>query len=168
MTQSSSISEADKKILRDMRAELARVSRKVDGIRGPGVQVNSSSGIVIAQPRQVVRRAPPTATGTSATLLKITGSTSPATLGGGYYWALVQSRNSTTRTATSNLAIATNYSNAGTSTDYVIVANLLETGLSTHDIPANAYVYAFDQGETATVSSVDYAVYQGVLIAFAC
>jgi len=65
------VTEADKKILRDMRAELSRVARKIDGVGGNCVASNSKSSLLLVAPRPTRQRSVQPA-GESVIWVKIT------------------------------------------------------------------------------------------------
>lgn len=162
------MTEADKKILRDMRAELSRVARKIDGVGGNCVASNSKSSLLLVAPRPTRQRNVQPAGGESATVLKVTGTSSPTTLGKPYYWALIQKRNTTAWTATSNGLTTTFFTNVGTSTAYVILFNLFESGSTTHDLATNTFLLANSSGDKATVSGIEYDVYLTYSIILGC
>lgn len=95
-------------------------------------------------------------------VIKVTGFTSPSTLGGGKYWGRVQKRTATAYAKTGNLSAASMYQDAST-TD-VIVVNYLE--ISTHNITGNSIHFCRAAGMTADSVVVYEMITAG--ITFAC
>jgi hypothetical protein len=149
-------------------AAISRTVRRVENLRGDGVR-KSDDAIEIVQSLPKVRIPPAAQSGGGAlTILKITGFASPASLGNGWYWALVQKRNATAFTATSTLTLSTYYTNVGDATAYVVLQSIIENGSATHDLTANSFIPAWSLEETVTVSGTDYDVYQTSFVALSC
>jgi hypothetical protein len=124
------VTEKDRQILRQMRDEIARLARKIDGANGSSVLRNDKNSLVIgiASTAQTRTKIPPFA---KLLWVKITGNAT----GGGKY-----NGKSYTHDGTSDVAATGNVSESelGTlaSADDCLVLNFAEEGETTHDLTA--------------------------------
>lgn len=124
------MTEDDKKILRMMRAEIARLAKKLDGVRGSGVVRNDKDSLVIGTPPPSNKR-DSDRPAKEFVWVKITGNET----GGGKYQGKSYTHDGTTDiAATGNLA----ESELGTLAAAVDcrVLNYAEEGETTHDLTA--------------------------------
>jgi hypothetical protein len=142
--------------LHEMRREISRLASKIDS--GLGQKWNDKRALTggtsggIRRAKRV--RVPAAASGLVE--LRIEGFSSPSALSGGWYWAQLTERSASDFNPSSNFNATTYFSNVSR----VIVFNLMESGSASHDLLVSGVVWAKSTGETITVSSSDYDVYE--------